>query len=280
VSSSNLRLHHGAISVRELARSIQFYERVLGYSLDTQVTSHDGVMEIAHLRRGEQYLELFNHKEPQSLPLHSEAIASDFSTIGVKHIGFSAGDPEAEHKRLFELGVDGLTPIREAKYYKFFFFKDPDGVVLEVVHRKESGVLKEIRPGLRVHHGAISVRELRRSVQFYEQVLGYSLDTQVTSHDGSMEILHLKSGDYYLELFCHKQPKPPPAYTESITSDLPVIGTKHFALSTLDPAAEHKRLSELGVNGLTPIRHKTHYDFFYFKDPDGILFKIVHHKHH
>jgi len=129
-----LSLHHGGIAVTDLKRSLEFYERVLGFEVDTQVKTPDGTMDIVHIKRGEDYLELFCHKSAAPLPEFARDNTTDFKVAGSKHVAFSTDDPEGMHKYLQEQKVDGLTPIFDNNpYYKYFFFRDPDGIALEVV---------------------------------------------------------------------------------------------------------------------------------------------------
>jgi hypothetical protein len=51
-----------------------------------------------------------------------------------------AANPEAVHAELTRRAVAGLTPIFDGPYYKYFFFKDPDGILLEMVSRKRLGL--------------------------------------------------------------------------------------------------------------------------------------------
>lgn len=131
-------LHHAALSVSDMARSIAFYRDMFGFSVDTRVMADDQSMEIVHLRKGDHFLELFCHRDPLPLPKHATEIGRDFRTIGTKHLAFATDDPQGVHAALKTRGVNGLTDVHEARYYYYFFFQDPDGITVEIVSRKPS----------------------------------------------------------------------------------------------------------------------------------------------
>ncbi len=130
-------LHHGGLSVSNLERSMEFYRRVFGFELDTKVTSSDGSLVIVHLKRGNDYLELFCHQSPKPMPEHAHDPMSDFAVIGTKHIAFATYQAEQMHAFLRKQKVEGLTGIYENNpHYLYFFLKDPDGIIIEIVSPK------------------------------------------------------------------------------------------------------------------------------------------------
>jgi len=131
----DISLHHGAISVCDMDQSIAFYERVLGFEVDTCVSLESKGMQFVHMKRGMSYIELICVEGAADLPVNAQSGDVDLWTIGTKHIAFSTPDAEATHERLKAFGVDGLTELQTGDFYKYFYFKDPDGIVLEVVCR-------------------------------------------------------------------------------------------------------------------------------------------------
>lgn len=124
------------------------------------------------------------------------------------------------------------------------------------------------------HHIALSVSDIERSVQFYEK-LGLKRVLDYVSDDGEMKITQLKFGAAILELFWYKNAKSLPAHARSLSSDLPVIGTKHFGfrVENLDEALA--RLQELGIEiAEQPKTGRTGVRYCFFKDPDGTLVEV------
>lgn len=129
-----IKLHHGALAVSNIERSLDFYQRVLGFEFDTEIDLPDSSLKIVHINRGDDYLELFCHEAATELPEHSRDNMTDFQVVGTKHIAFTTDEPELVHQHLNEQGVNDLTEIFDNNpYYKYFFFRDPDGIALEVV---------------------------------------------------------------------------------------------------------------------------------------------------
>lgn len=132
----SLRLHHGGISVKNMEESIAFYQDVFGFEIDTRNDVTED-FRITHMKLGDSYIELFWLKDHKDLPEHSKGLDTDLSVIGTKHIAFETDDPEAVYSHLESKGVEMVTELRtDNPDYKYFFFKDLNGILLEVVGRK------------------------------------------------------------------------------------------------------------------------------------------------
>ena len=133
----SLHLHHGCISVANMDRSIDFYSNVLGFDLESRQYVSGISAEIAFLVLGEDRLEIVCHDDARSLPDFAKDVAEDFQVIGTKHLSFGTDDPDRLHAFLVEQSVDDLTEVFDNNpTYKYFFFRDPDGIAIEIVSKK------------------------------------------------------------------------------------------------------------------------------------------------
>ncbi len=127
----------------------------------------------------------------------------------------------------------------------------------------------------RIHHTAISVSDLDVSKAFYGE-LGFKPVMDWSDPSGSPRICHLKLGQVYLELFWFANPQPPPATAAQLKTDLPRIGSKHFALQ-VDSIENAKEFVELRgwAEDVKVVDGKTGVRYFFVPDPDGILLEFV-----
>lgn len=129
-------LHHAGISVADLQRSIAFYRDQFGFELDSHAVIREG-FEIAHLRKGNDYLELFWLAEHLPLPDSAGALDTDLRIIGTKHLAFATEDAHAAHTTLKEAGVQVESEVLVGSTgYDYFFLKDPDGILVEIVRKR------------------------------------------------------------------------------------------------------------------------------------------------
>jgi len=124
------RIHHVAIICSDYARSKRFYVEILGFKIVREEYREDRRSFKLDLRIEDQYqLELFSFPNPPSRPSSPEA-------CGLRHIAFEVEDVKDTSRRLNDLGVT-VEPIRvdEATNKFFTFFRDPDGLPIEIYER-------------------------------------------------------------------------------------------------------------------------------------------------
>ena len=126
-----------------------------------------------------------------------------------------------------------------------------------------------------VVHVAISVSNIEKSIDFYKR-FGFKEFKSWDAEDESIKIRMLKLNDFILEIFCYKNYIELPETANSTATDLPVLGTKHFALgvSNIEKAKrwvlENKIADEVTINV-----GRLGKPYFFIKDPDGILVEII-----
>ena len=147
------RHHHTTLFVTDLDRSLEFYCGVLGFDLLThepgrsgafldQVCNHPGSrLDLAVVRLGDFVVELIVPVSPPGLP-------SDVNTQGhgIARIGFEVEEIEATVEALRAHGVEFMGEVAtlpaDVKHYaggKAVFFRDPDGIILELQQPPRKG---------------------------------------------------------------------------------------------------------------------------------------------
>lgn len=127
--------------------------------------------------------------------------------------------------------------------------------------------------GLVFHHVAISCSDLAASEAFYSKHFGFKRARAIPL-GGDNQIVFLKSGDAYLELFnAEGQPPAPPA-----AGDGPhYVGWRHLAFKVDDVDA---KLAEMGSDAKVTLGPMSFDDFIkgwrtvWVADPDGNIIEI------
>lgn len=120
-------IHHVAIICSDYERSKHFYVNVLGFPIIRETfraARHSYKLDL-DLGHGNA-IELFSFPDPPDRPNTPEA-------CGLRHLAFKVENLEASVHYLIEQGVV-VEPIRidELAHKRFTFFKDPDGLPLEL----------------------------------------------------------------------------------------------------------------------------------------------------
>jgi glyoxylase I family protein len=120
-------IHHAAIICSDYAASKRFYSEILGLTVlaENYRAQRDSYKLDLQLPDGSQ-IELFSFPNPPSRPSKPEA-------LGLRHLAFKVDSVEDFTAYLEEQGV-AVEPIRVDEFTakKYTFFKDPDGLPLEL----------------------------------------------------------------------------------------------------------------------------------------------------
>jgi catechol 2,3-dioxygenase-like lactoylglutathione lyase family enzyme len=181
------------ITVSDLERSLDFYTGVLDFELLSQTEVAGAEVErlhglfgvrarVARLRLGEEQLELSEYLAPGGLPLPHDLRSNDGS---FQHAALVVRDMEAAYARLREHRVRHASsgPQRlpdwnpNAGGIEAFYFKDPDGHVLEAIRfppgkGEERWQAPSARVFIGIDHTAIVVADTEASLRFYRDQLG------------------------------------------------------------------------------------------------------------
>ena len=120
------KLHHVAIICSDYRAAKEFYVEKLGLPLTREVYRPERRDYILTLLAGDVEVELFIMENPPQRVTNPEA-------RGLRHLAFHVEDIEPAIQWLNGLGIE-TEPVREDKVNggRFTFFKDPDGLPLEL----------------------------------------------------------------------------------------------------------------------------------------------------
>jgi catechol 2,3-dioxygenase-like lactoylglutathione lyase family enzyme len=136
---------HVAITVSDFNQAVRFYWEVFGAPLvgvsDTPADRVRGFFGVDALQPtckigwvrvpGGATIEIFEF-QPQQPPI--EVL---WNRIGATHISFNVHDTEIWHQYLLDKGVEIVSvPERSPHGHTFFFVKDPDGNLIELIDTK------------------------------------------------------------------------------------------------------------------------------------------------
>jgi catechol 2,3-dioxygenase-like lactoylglutathione lyase family enzyme len=293
------RVFHLNVNCSDMERSLGFYRDLLG--LDQQIRTvspeQDGaafglprVAWDAWIMLDERgydgvVLDLLEWQTPR--PTGAPATAAN--TLGFSRVGFTVGDVDATYERLHDAGIRSFGPphavdLQGAPAFSALTVLDPDGTMVELVGSPGTAC--------RFSFLAINVRELDRSIEFYESVLGFTpmARMQPGRHSGAAlgidgdvesEIAFLddprREGAFALDLVQWKEP----TATGEPSRQANRVGPFRLAFTTDDIDRDHDALEAAGVRcwtppadldmgpGMPPLRA------LLFDDPDGTVLELI-----
>lgn len=198
-------------TVGDMDRAIHFYSHVLDFQTvsDTEVAGNsyehlEGVfgsrIRVVRMRLGDEFIELSEYLAPRGRPIALDAHSNDRS---FQHIAIIVSDIDQAFRRLRENKVEYVSSSpqrlpdwnKNAAGIEAFYFKDPDGHPLEILHfPSDKGLEKWHHPGgrlfLGIDHTAIVVGDTEASLKFYRDLLGMRVVGESENYGSEQEHLN------------------------------------------------------------------------------------------
>jgi metallo-beta-lactamase class B len=132
----DIEWNHVALSVPNIAESIAWYEKMLGFKGTMRPGQPGARQQVADLRRGSITIELFQLADAAPLPESRKSPSEDFRTHGVKHFGFEVKNLPAVLAELKAKGVKMAFEMRVTPTEDFAFISDNAGNAIELIEHK------------------------------------------------------------------------------------------------------------------------------------------------
>lgn len=204
------------VTVGDLDRSIEFYTGVLGFEKISEGELFGDALEhltgvfgarvrTARLRLGDEQIEVTQFLAPEGRPIPADSRSND---RWFQHIAIAVSDMDRAyaHLRAHKVRHVSTGPQTLPQYLPnaagigAFYFKDPDGHVLEVIHfppgkgdprwaaRAASPASDSIFLG--IDHTAIAVADTEASLRFYRDTLGLRVAGESENYGTEQEHLN------------------------------------------------------------------------------------------
>jgi len=128
------KIHHPAITVRNVEQSIAFYG-LLGYEVVHREDDHYGSILIIMKLAG-SYIEFFSWPQNDDAEPFEYPLANDVEQLGIRHLAWQVDNMEAAMDDLLQKGVPPDRISRGRGLGNYFFVKDPDGLWIEVLENR------------------------------------------------------------------------------------------------------------------------------------------------
>lgn len=304
-------LHHITLISSDIARTTRFYTEGLGLRLVKQTVNFDDP-SARHFYFGDEV------GTPGTLVTYFEWPHLAPGQLGVgltHHYALAVDSEEAQARwvvRLRHLGIEVTNP-RPRQYFTSIYFRDPDGVIVEIATTGPGFLIDEpeqtlgqrtimppqedlkpyrrdvapdpqalgydgshILPEMRLrglHHITLIAHDIDRTARFFTDLLGLRLIKRTVNFDDP------SSPHYY---FADRTGTPGTVVTYFGYPEMPAgrmgIGVAHHFAMLVETGDEQRewrdRLRRAGVQ-TTDVIDRKYFHSVYFSDPDGVILEIA-----
>jgi catechol 2,3-dioxygenase-like lactoylglutathione lyase family enzyme len=297
------------ITVADMDRSVAFFRDVLSFKpvSETEVTGDayehlEGVfgirVHVVRMQLGGEFIELMQYLAPAGRPLPVDSRSND---RWFQHIAIITSDMNRAYSWLRQHNVQHASPApqrlpdwnKNAAGIEAFYFKDPDGHSLEVLHFPDGKGDAKWHGGstdlfLGIDHTAIVVGSTEASLKFYRDLLGFRVAGESDNFGIEQERLNNVFGAHLritalrsaagpgIELLEYLSPRDGRAFPQDERANDIVHWQTELRTGAAERAAALLRKSRVPFvsNGIVTIAGQSARAFL-VRDPDGHAIELV-----
>ncbi|MBS4021323.1 MAG: VOC family protein [Dethiobacter sp.] len=261
-------LEHIGVRTKNIEQAISFYQQSFGFSLSKRFSNSSRKLEIAIMKRDDLQIELLEYG------LEKEKI---YPTEGVvNHIAFISPRLEADFQAIQENGwkTYSAAPVIAPSGRRFIFFEGPQGEKLQILEVAGEGGSSGGNEGelpcfskSTFEHIGLRITDLKCSVKFYTEELGFEKTRAMKSADNLKQIQFIKGYGVELEL----------VQSSGDVAPIPEGIVNHIAFLVDDIEQFMALLKEKNIPLLhhTPQLSLTGRKIAYFLGPDGEKIEVI-----
>ena len=126
-----MKIHHIAISVRNLENSVNFYKDVFSFTEVKRFKRKDLGGKAVFLKLEDTLIELWQFDNL----IENKDDFSNLNILGIKHIAFETEDIDKKYEELKTKNIEISEPKLGASGARYCFLKDPDGIPIELYEK-------------------------------------------------------------------------------------------------------------------------------------------------
>lgn len=253
------RTAHVGIRVKDVYKACKFYEELFGGERRAILYNKHREVKVGFVNIDDCILELIQYDKEAGVEYPGYGI--------VGHLAFLVTNIEKAIEKIEENNLKIFRPLEVAPSgRKHLFFYGLNGEHLQFIEDKEIRLGEVGRLQIeRFEHVGIHVTDMKRSVKFYSEVLGFPVTSVL--YPENKHLTFVQAGQFLIELiFYNEEPLP---RKEGILN--------HVAFFVEDIDDLYTTLLEHGVESIheKPITGLSGRRFIYFRGPDGEKLEFI-----
>jgi catechol 2,3-dioxygenase-like lactoylglutathione lyase family enzyme len=192
-------LNHAGIVVRNLDRSLAFYQSVLGARVVARNLIPSSQTDVVYVQIAGGLVELLHRRQP-----------APNEVFGITHIGFMTDDLDTDYHALVESGSEPLAAPKAAGtgIGRLAFLRDPNGARIELLQREVAFRTAPIEHAaiLAFDHYSVRANDLAAAKDFYGRRLGMKPLKEMSVPQTQLSILYFHLGYDVVELLHRPTP--------------------------------------------------------------------------